>query len=327
MDRDAKSRLLYLAKILYEQTDENHYLTTAQLKKILEESYSIKAHRQTIKADIELLQEFGLKVQETRSTQNRYCLVERQFDITEIKQLLDAVASSMFMTEDERQHLTDKLTSVAGRFKFSAIKRNVDCVMSANDGTSVFQISETINQAINENRKIEFQYFEYNVRKEKKPISDGSPLHVTPLRIVWTGKHLCMLGIPDSDSQFHCFRIDRFINPPSILNETGISTYDAHDINKYLSAPFFKINGKSETVELICNNELMDAIIDKFGEKVVTYANDMTSFRVILSVTPCPEFYSWVFSFAGKVKIKAPQKVCDEYIQMLHASLAQTESN
>ena len=94
MDNNAKLRPLYLAKILYERTDEGHYLTTMQLAQILEEEYGIPAHRQTIKTDIELLQQFGMDIQEVKSTQNRYNLISRQFEIAELKLLIDAVQSS-----------------------------------------------------------------------------------------------------------------------------------------------------------------------------------------------------------------------------------------
>ena len=81
MDNEAKLRPLYLAKILYELTDEDHYLTTVQLMQILEEKYGIKSHRQTIKAEIELLRQFGLEIEEVKSTQNRYNLFGRKFDL------------------------------------------------------------------------------------------------------------------------------------------------------------------------------------------------------------------------------------------------------
>ena len=91
MDNNAKLRPLYLAKILYERTDEDHYLTTMQLAQILEEEYGIPVHRQTIKTDIELLQQFGMDIQEVKSTQNRYNLISRQFEIAELKLLIDAI--------------------------------------------------------------------------------------------------------------------------------------------------------------------------------------------------------------------------------------------
>ena len=103
MDNDAKLRPLYLAKILYEQTDEEHFLTTAQLIQILKERYGIQAHRQTIKTEISLLRQFGLEIEEVKSTQNRYNLYGRRFDVPELKLLIDAVESSKFITAGKRR--------------------------------------------------------------------------------------------------------------------------------------------------------------------------------------------------------------------------------
>ena len=112
MDSDAKLRPLYLAKILYEMTDEDHYLTTAQLIQLLEEKYGIKAHRQTIKAEVELLKQFGLEIEEVKSTQNRYNLYGRTFDIPELKLLIDAVESSKFISASKSMELVKKLSSL-----------------------------------------------------------------------------------------------------------------------------------------------------------------------------------------------------------------------
>ena len=127
MDNTAKLRPLYLAKILYEQTDEEHYLTTVQLMQILEEQYGISAHRQTIKADIDLLKQFGLEIEEVKSVQNRYNLYGRQFDIPELKLLIDAVESSKFITAHKSQELVDKLSRLAGEHASAGLKRNVCC--------------------------------------------------------------------------------------------------------------------------------------------------------------------------------------------------------
>ena len=121
MDNDAKLRPLYLAKILYEMTDEDHYLTTAQLIQILEEKYGIKSHRQTIKAEIELLKQFGLEIEEVKSTQNRYNLYGRTFDAPELKLLIDAVESSKFITASKSKELVKKISSLS-MFKQSGIE-------------------------------------------------------------------------------------------------------------------------------------------------------------------------------------------------------------
>ena len=112
MDNNAKLRPLYLAKILYECTDEDHYLTTMQLAQILEEEYGIPAHRQTIKTDIELLQQFGMDIQEVKSAQNRYNLISRQFEIAELKLLIDAVQSSKFISKERSEQMVSKIVTL-----------------------------------------------------------------------------------------------------------------------------------------------------------------------------------------------------------------------
>ena len=157
MDSDAKLRPLYLAKILYEMTDEDHYLTTAQLIQILEGKYGIKAHRQTIKAEIEVLKQFGLEIEEVKSTQNRYNLYGRTFDAPELKLLIDAVESSKFITALKSKELVKKISSLASDQVAATLTRNVSCEGRIKPGNEkIYFIIDTINEAINANKQISF---------------------------------------------------------------------------------------------------------------------------------------------------------------------------
>ncbi len=115
MEKDPKLRPLYLAQILYERTDEDHYLTTAELMEILEKEYGIKTHRQTIPADVAALRSFGMEIQEVMSAQKRYNLISREYDVAELKLLIDAVESSKFITKKKSEELVAKLSKMAGR--------------------------------------------------------------------------------------------------------------------------------------------------------------------------------------------------------------------
>lgn len=168
MDNNAKLRPLYLAKILYERTDEDHYLTTMQLAQILEEEYGIPAHRQTIKTDIELLQQFGMDIQEVKSTQNRYNLISRQFEIAELKLLIDAVQSSKFISKERSEQMVSKIVTLAGQHKAEELKRNASVegrVKSENRQDLL--IVDAINEAINARKKIAFQYFSHGLNYQK----------------------------------------------------------------------------------------------------------------------------------------------------------------
>ena len=322
MDNEAKLRPLYLAKILYEQTDEDHYLTTAQLMQILEEKYGIKSHRQTIKAEIDLLRQFGLEIEEVKSTQNRYNVFGRKFDLPELKLLIDAVESSKFITQSKSKELVDKLTTLTSEPLATTIKRNITCEGRIKpDNEKIYFIIDAVNQAINENKKISFHYFHYNVRKEKTLKHNGEPYTITPLHLIWNGDYYYLVGVYDYQQRLGSFRVDRIAKSPTILKEEGTPPPSGFNINDYVNTTFRMYNSERIEVELICDNDVMDAIIDRFGEDVTTYANDMTSFRVVVNVAASHIFYSWVFGFCGKVKIKSPAEIKEKYNDMVLAAL------
>ena len=326
MDNDAKLRPLCLAKILYEMTDEDHYLTTAQLIQILEEKYGIKSHRQTIKAEIELLKQFGLEIEEVKSTQNRYNLYGRTFDAPELKLLIDAVESSKFITASKSKELVKKISTLASEQVAATLTRNVSCEGRIKPGNErIYLIVDTINEAINSNRKISFQYFQYNVRKEQKLKHNGEPYVITPLHLIWNGDYYYMVGVYDYKQRIGNFRVDRIAKCPTILKEEGTPAPLDFDIDDYINTTFRMFNSEHAEVELICDNEVMDSIIDRFGADVTTYANDMTSFRAVVNVAINHVFYSWVFGFGGKVKIKGPEDVRKKYMEMPLSAVSNIE--
>ena len=169
MDNNAKLRPLYLAKILYELTDEEHCLSTNQLIDILQGKYGIASYRTTIASDIELLKQYGMDIQIVKSQSIMYNLVSREFDLPELKLLIDAVASSKFITEKKSKELVGKLSKLASNIQADELKRNVmpeGRIKSGNE--NIYYIVDTVNTAINNKKQISFQYFSFNVRKQKR---------------------------------------------------------------------------------------------------------------------------------------------------------------
>lgn len=317
MNNEAKLRPLYLAKILYDRTDEDHYLTTAQLIKILEEEYGINSHRQTIKSEIDILKSFGMEIEEVKSTQNRYNVYGRKFDQAELKLLIDAVESSKFITQSKSDDLTEKIRTLTSQYRAKELNRNISVEQRIKPGNEkIFLIVEAINEAINKGKKISFECFKYNVKKQKV-IKREEPYKITPLHLVWNGDYYYLIGVYDYQNRLGTFRVDRINKIPIILKEDGIAAPEGFDLNQYLNTTFRMFNSEHEEVEMICSNDLMDAIVDRFGEDVVTYTNDMESFRVVVNVTVNHIFYSWVFGFGGKVKIGGPETVKKEYENMV----------
>lgn len=314
MDCFDKIRPLFLLRILVEQTDEEHSLSTAQLCTILKDTYGIDTFRTTIKSDIEVLQRAGFCIQITRSTQNLYNYIDRDFDIPEVKLLIDAVMSSKFITKAKSDLLVTKLYKLAGPYRAEELKRNlvVDGRIKP-ENEQGYLIVDAINEAINLGKKISFQKVEYNIRKEKVLHNSGEEYVFSPYSLVWDGDFYYVVGFSDKYQSIGSHRVDRIAKRPKILDDPAASPPSSFDINHYINTMFRMYNAPRQKVELQVENHLMDAVIDKFGTDVTTYACDQHSFRVVAEVAVGTVFFNWVFGFQGSVKIKSPESVKEEY--------------
>ena len=318
MNIDVRLRPFYVAKILSERTDGEHDITIVQIIDILKTEYGISTTRGTITDDITVLQKLGMNIEVQLKSQNHYSLVTRDFDLPEIKTLIDAVESAKFISKERSNTLVEKLEKMTSVYQRDDITRNVDVenrIKSDND--DIFNITDTLNKAINTGQKVSFRYFSYNVRKEKKPKHDGYVYELSPYKLIWNGDYYYVVGYSEKHNGIGSFRIDRIADCPKILNEEAVKPPHDFDLNVFLNSMFRMYNGERKDVELICDNSVMDAIIDRFGADVTILANDMKSFRAVVNIAVGNVFYSWVFGFGGKVKISEPMDVRKEYEKMV----------
>ncbi len=314
MDIKAKLRPFYVAKMLYEQTDEDHYLTIAQIMEQLSRDYEINTSRGTVGDDIKAIQELGFEITVEPSTQNRFYLVGRRFDLPELKTLIDAVESARFIPKEKSAKLVQKISSLTSKKGAEKLVRNVDVENRIKaDNEKIYYIMEALNDAINEQKKVSFQYFTYNVRKEQKLKYDGYTYVFSPYKMIWNGDYYYVVGYSEKHKGIGSFRVDRIVRSPQILDDDAVQPPKDFDLNVYLNSMSRMYNGQRKQIILVCENDLMDAIIDKFGRDVTVLANDMKSFRAVVTTSVGPVFYSWVFGFGGKVRIKAPDEVKEEY--------------
>ncbi len=188
----------------------------------------------------------------------------------------------------------------------------------------MFYIIDVVNEAINTGKQIRFQFFQYNVKKVRKPRHDGSWYKLSPYRLVWNGDYYYVVGYYEKYQQVVSFRVDRMVSHPEILEEDIIPMPKGFDLDQHLNTMFHMFSTKRQKVELICDNDVMDAIIDKFGEDVETYAYDMGAFKAVVEIATSKIFYMWVFGFEGKVRIQGPEDVKEKYSRMLERASANT---
>ena len=322
MENTKNLRTLYLAKILYERTDEEHMLTTKDLLEILQREFQIYAHRVTIYEDIEQLRLFGMDIVTTRSSQNRYYLASRMFDLPELKLLIDAVESSKFITAKKSSALVEKLVRFTSSGHAEDLRRDLypeGRIKQENE--KIYYIIDSIHAAINAGKKIAFRYFRYNARKERELRQDGQEYVFSPWMLVWNGDRYYMLGWSDKHQAVSSFRVDRIAEQPRMLEEDATAIPDGFDVSEHLSILYHMYKGERMRVELLCDNDTMGSIIDRFGEEVDTEIRDEDRFIVRVELDVDHLFYSWIFGFMGKVKILSPMSVAEQYRELLRKEL------
>ena len=315
-----KKRLLLLQKLFTEKTDEEHQVSTQDILAYLEEN-GIPTNRKTLKRDLDLLADSGMDIVTVVSKPNRYFLGDRGLEIPELKLLIDAVASSRFITEKKSRELIKKLTALASDSQQNELRRNVypmGRAKSTNE-TSYYAV-DAINEAINRKCRIAFRYFDYDARKTKVFRNGGDFYELSPYALIWNEDYYYVVGYWDILDRVCSFRVDR-IRDTEILDEKAVPKPRGFRIEDYSSKIFEMFAGEVARVMLECDTSVMKYIIDRFGENVDTQRLSDERFVATVEVALSPIFYAWVFQFGGLIKIKSPQAAVDAIREMAEAVL------
>lgn len=310
-----KRRLLVLLKFLYEQTDEDHQITSDQLVEYLREQ-KVPANKKTLKSDLDLMVEFGLDIVTVSSKPNRYFWGNRKFEIPELKLLIDAVSSSRFITQKKSWQLGKKLSELASSNQKKELKRHIFATNRVkNSNEQIYYYVDRINDAINRKRKISFQYTEYDGNKKKVLRNDGEVYELSPYALFWNEDYYYVVGYSEKHENVSVFRTDRLHNP-EIIEEKAAKRPADFSIDNYSDKVFEMYDGEIVKVKMECKTYLMKYIIDRFGYAVETEKKSDEIFIATAEVLLSPIFYGWVFQFGGDMRILAPNKAVKGIIEM-----------
>lgn len=315
-------RQLYLLRILYERTDENHSLSTNELAAILNSEYGITAHRITIKNDINAFKQFGIEIEEERKSQNHYRLITRTFAVSELKILIDAIQSAKFITASQSAELSRRIASLASYHEKEELSRHIIVEERyKTHNTQSMYIVDVINAAINRGKKISFKYFRFSPNKRKVLKNNGEAYVFSPYYLVWNGDYYYVVGYSDKHNSIVSFRVDRFLKVPDILNDDAVAVPEGFKITDYINSMLNMYNSEHSDVELICDNDVIDNLIDRYGTGIKTTQIDKGHFRTTINVAINHVFFSWIFGFENKVQIVAPSHVRAQYYKMVEETM------
>lgn len=308
-----KVKLLYLAKFFREETDEEHALTVQQLIEKLN-AVDIPANRKTIYDDLEELRLFGLDiVKDMRDRNVYYYLASREFELPELKLLVDSVQSSRFVTERKSRELIKKLEGLVSIHEARQLHRQVlisGRVKTMNE--SIYYSVDKLHAAINDNKQIRFQYFQWNVQKETELRHDGQWYRISPWALVWENNYYYLLGYDAADAMLKHYRVDKMLRL-SVVDKPreGRAQFEELDLARYTQSVFGMFQGERCEVQLLCRNELAGAIIDRFGKEVSLIPYDDERFTVRLAVEASQQFIGWVIGLGSGVKILSPESMVE----------------
>lgn len=317
-----KFKLYRLAQIMMKKTDEEHYMTMPEIMSALGE-YEITADRKSIYNDLRDLEMFGIEVEgEKAGSGFHYHVVNRPFELPELKLLVDAIQSSKFITEKKSNSLIRKLETMVSEYDAQKLQRQVYVsgrIKAMNE--SIYYTVDAIHNAISENRKIKFQYFQWNVKKEPELRHGGAWYHISPWGLSWDDENYYLVGFDSEAARIKHFRVDKMLRIElSDEIREGREYFTKLDMADYARKSFGMFGGEEQTVKLLVDNSLAGVIIDRFGKDVMMIPADAEHFTVNVDVHVSRQFLGWVFSLGENVKVIGPNEVVDrmkEEIQRL----------
>ena len=310
-----KFKFTYLMKIMLEKTDDEHSLTMPQIMEELEK-YDVTAERKSIYTDFQdMTEKFGVEIiKEQIGRETYYHVGTREFELAEVKLLIDAIQSSKFITQTKSRELITKIKSFVSEHQAKQLQRQVyinDRVKTMNE--SVYYNVDDIHTAINQDKKIRFKYYKWDINKKLVPRHNGDWFVVSPWALTWDDENYYLVAFDDLDHRIKHYRVDKMMRI-SIEKEKrdGKEAFKNFDMAEYSKATFGMYQGQKTKVKIRLANYMCGVFIDRFGKDITFRPVDNEHSELHVDVNVSPQFFGWIFSLGKDVKVVGPEEVVEE---------------
>ena len=317
-----KMRLFALKEILERETDDKHSITMERILQLLQTQYDMKAERKSIYDDMRAFREAEiLEVTPPRGKERGYSVAERTFHVSELKMMIDTIQSSKFLSEAKTRELIKKLEGMCSKHEAKDLHRDIviaNRVKSINSSASLFRNVDAIYRAISLNAQISFQYFTFDLKKQKQYMLKGERYTVSPWSMIYTDDNYYLLAY--TKGKFKHFRVDKMDNVQAFILEEGETElvtleregkeeFEKKDMSAYTKYTFSMYGDETTPVTMVFQNRMVGVVIDKFGRDVMIMKEDDRHFRVTVPVAVSDQFFGWVFGLGKSVRIVGPESV------------------
>ena len=309
-----KLKMLYLVKIFSEETDDSHALSLQEIAERLE-AYGVNAERKTLYKDFGELEKFGLEILSEQAGRNvLYHLATRRFELPELKLLVDAVQGSRFITEKNSRQLIKKLESLASVHEAQKLQRQVlitGRIKAMNE--SIYYNVDMLHEAINRDRQIRFQYFQWNMNREQELRHGGEWYQISPWCLLWDDENYYLVAYDANDRKIKHYRVDKILRL-SITDKPreGKQQFKEFDAAKYTRGLFGMYGGWLTRVTLEGRRDMVGPLIDRFGKDITIQPIDDDTFTTSVEVSASRHFIAWIIALGDGIRITGPKSLVDD---------------
>lgn len=315
-----KRKLLILARLLLERSDEEHPVSRQEMQEELER-WGLSAERKSIYDDMEQLAELGLDVHSRKGRGGGWYIGQREFELAELKLLVDAVQSSRFLTKRKSDALIGKLERLTSVHQARQLQRQVYVdrrVKTMNE--SIFYNVDKLQGAIAANRVVTFRYFEYNARRERVFRREGARYRLTPYGLIWDSENYYLAGWDELRKEVRHYRVDKMAD----ISLTGLKGHPQGEwtAEGYARKHFGMFSGTPCRLKLRCEDRMAGVVIDRFGLDVSLIPDGEGYFTASVDLVASPPLWGWLFGLGTGVEVLGPDWAVAEFRGRLEEAAA-----
>jgi len=298
-------------------------MSTTDLVKALA-AYDIPVERKSLYDDIEALRHYGMDIELKRGKKGGYYVASRDFELPELKLLVDAVQSSKLITVKKSRELIKKLSKLTNTAQAKLLNRQVHISGRAKAlNESVYYVIDSLHEAINSGKKISFKYFNYSITKSRIYRRSNKAYIRTPVAMCWNEDNYYLVTYsPNFDNPFATYRVDRMTDVK--IQKEKAEKYDKEkfNLNEYIKQNFSMYSGEKVSAKIAFDESLVSVVLDQFGADTHLSKNGDNRFSVKVNVSASPIFLGWIFKFGSQAEILEPESLRESMKEMIEMGIS-----
>ncbi|MDX9887765.1 MAG: WYL domain-containing protein [Anaerovoracaceae bacterium] len=303
-----KLYIIQILNILKNYSDIDHPLLQRDIIDYMSKDYNVECERKAVGRNIENLKDLGYEIEYN----NGYYLVQREFEESELRFLVDSILASRYIPVNQAKDLIKKLTDQSNIYFKDKVKHISNIAnMDHQETNEMFYTIDILSEAIARKKQVKFFYRKYNL--EKKLINTSSEKHlVNPYQIILANGKYYLIGNVDKYDNVTHFRVERIWD----IEMEGSKRKDPNEVNelkngldlpKHMLEHIYMFGGESVPVTLRIDNGVIGDIIDWLGTEIeIVQEEDGLHSQVMFKANQNAMKY-WAMQFGEKVVVLKPE--------------------